>query len=73
MSEIPLLKEAQALATQEANRERAEARLTDAMAENQEMVAQLLPEVAANVKAIAATLTELLELVQDRRRAGFDE
>ena len=72
MSEIPLLKEAQALATQEANRERAEARLTDAMADNQEMVAQLLPEVAANVKTIAATLTELLELVQDRRRAGFD-
>lgn len=73
MSEIPLLKEAQALAAEEANRERAEARLTDAMAANQEMISRLLPEVAENVKTIAAILTELLELVQDRRRAGFDE
>lgn len=72
MSEIPLLKEAQELAAQEANRERAEARFTDAMAENQEMVAELLPEIAANVRTIADTLTRLLELVEDRRRAGFD-
>ena len=67
-----ILGSAAELSAQEAKHKEAETRLVEAKAESQEMVAQLLPEIAENVRTIAAMLNRMIELLEDRRAAGFD-
>ena len=66
-----ILNSAEQLAAKEVELKNEEVRLARAQADNAERLGGLLPGIAEDVGEIRACLTRLLELIEDRRDAGF--